>query len=173
MKNLKFSKNLLLVFSALLVFDSCKKEEEETPVKPKITTNVSTLDFGSLDLGEESEVKSVSVTASNLKADVTVAIPDGYEASLTETGPFSTENITITMASLANAVPVYVMTPGSDTEANITGVLTFSSTDATDVAVNLSASVGLVITGTLFTSEYFDTYADYSHGIGHLILILL
>ena len=167
MKNLKFSKNLLflllIVFSASIVFDSCKKEEEEqTPVKPKITTNVSTLDFGSLDLGEESEVKSVSVTASDLKADVTVAIPDGYEASLTETGPFGTENITITKASLANAVPVYVMTPGSDTEANITGVLTFSSTDATDVAVNLSASVGLVITGTLFTSEYFDTYADYS-----------
>jgi len=169
MKKSKITKNLLflllLVFSASVVFDSCKKDDPEpTPVKPKVKTDVSTLDFGTLDLYEASEVKSIKVNASDLKADVNVVIPSGYEASLTATGPFGTDDITITKSTLANGADVllYIMTPGSDTETNITGVVTLSSTDATKVTVNLSANVGLVITGTLFTSEYFDTYADYS-----------
>jgi hypothetical protein len=154
---------LLLGFISLLSFQACKDDDPVVPEKPKVTSSTSSIDFGSLDLYEESAVESVSITASNLVADVTVTIPDGYKASLTETGTFGTDDITITQAALADgaAVPVYVMTPGSETEANITGVLTISSTDATDATVNLSANVGLVITGTLFTSEYFDTYADY------------
>ena len=162
MKNLLTS-FLLLGFISLMTFQSCKEDEDPVvPEKPKVTADVASLDFGSLDLDEESAVKSVSITASNLIADVTVTIPNGFKASLTETDGFGTDDIIITQASLANAVLVYVMTPGSETEANITGALTLSSTDATSVSVNLSANVGLVITGSLFTSEYFDTYANYN-----------
>ncbi len=154
---------LILGFIGLMTFQSCKEDDPVVPEKPKVATDALSLDFGALDLYEESTIKSVSVTASNLIADVTVVIPEGYVASLTETGSFGTDDITLTQASFANdaAVLVYVMTPGSETEANITGVLTVSTTDATDASVNLSANVGLVITGSLFTSEYFDTYADY------------
>ena len=156
-------KKLLLMLVVLTVAISCK--EDETPVvpdTPEVSSDVTSVDFGSLDRDEESEVMPISITAAHLTADVTVSIPADFEGSLAQAGPFGSADLTITKASLESAsVPVYLKaTPSGGFEGPLTGTLTIKSAGAKDVSVALSATVALVITGDLFMSEYFEQYGS-------------
>ncbi|MEN8248096.1 MAG: hypothetical protein ABFS32_04135 [Bacteroidota bacterium] len=154
----------LTIFSALIVFNGCKKDEPEPiiPEIPEITVEPASLSFGNLAPGEESSVKSASITAENLKGDVTVTIPADFIASETETGTFSDANIVIAKTALdAGAVSIYFKAVAPNVqEGSLAGNAVVSSQDVDDTNIALSASVGLTITGQLFMEEYFDVYGD-------------
>jgi hypothetical protein len=154
----KISQLLIII---LVTIVACKNDDPPVvPDTPEISTDVSSIDFGSLDVNQESAVQVLTVTGLHLKGDVTIAIPSDFKGSLVETGPFGSDDLTINQASLEDAtVAVYLKaTPSNGFEGALSGNLTLNSTDATEVPVALSATVALVITGTLFTSEYFEEY---------------
>ncbi len=141
---------------------SCSDDDAPPPNLdlPEISTDVTAVDFGSLDINEESEVMAVVVSGEFLESDVTVAIPAGFEASLSETADFTSDDIAIPQASFDNnaTVSVYVRMPGTDAEGNVAGTLVLSATDADNAEVALTANVGLQITGQLFMSDFLEQY---------------
>ncbi|MEN8247376.1 MAG: hypothetical protein ABFS32_00460 [Bacteroidota bacterium] len=150
----------LLVIMVTVV--SCKKDPEPTPVldTPELAVNLTSVDFGALDLDVESDVLSVALTAKYLTADVTATVPTGFHASLSQDSGFGGDNITIPQASFDNdaTVSLYVKVLATSTEGPLTGTITVSSTDADNVTVALSASIALQIAGELLMSEYFEQY---------------
>ncbi|MEX0275631.1 MAG: hypothetical protein AB3N16_14755 [Flavobacteriaceae bacterium] len=157
----------VLVVSASLFFASCSSDDNggDTPSPnldtPKVSVDKTSINFGDLDVNQESSVESVSVTAEHLQGDVTATAPDGFQISLSQDANFAGE-VTLTSASLSNgAVALYAKaTPMDDFEGSLSGNIELSSTGASNVSVALSANVALVINGKLFMSEYFEQYGS-------------
>lgn len=149
---------------SLILAISCGGDDSPKPNldTPKISVNVTNLDFGNLDLNQESSVLSASVTAKFLEGDVTVSVEDGFEISQSETSGFGVEDLTISKANLADdaTVAIYVKAKASSTEGSITGKVKLASKNANDVSIPLTVLVGLEINGTLFMSEYLEQYSS-------------
>ena len=161
MKKLKY---LLPVSFVLLIFgQSCNDDDAVgTPSldTPEITVSLTSVNFGNLDVDIESSVESISVTGEFLEADLTVSVPAGFEASLAEDSGFGTTDLTIEFEGLneGDMVSVFVRVPATAIEGNLSGDVTLSSANASDVEVALSATIGLQISGTLMMSEYLEQY---------------
>jgi|GEM_PF-5986182 len=163
-RNFSFTRlGLAALVGFLGIIISCSKSKDVVPQldTPAITSDLSTVSFGSLDIDQESAAKTVNVTAVYLTGDVTASFSgDGFMASLSETSGFGT-SITIPMASLDNgaSVPVYVKaTPTNGYQGSLAENLVFKSEGADSVSVALTATVALQITGELWLSEYFEEY---------------
>lgn len=154
----------LLILSNLLT--SCAEEEQPVNIlNPEITTDLATLDFGDLDIDEVSAVLALSVSAYDLSEEVTVTIPENFEASLLEDAEFVTEELSISLDLLEGSTAnVYVRAvPPAGFQGNLSGDLKLTSEGAPEASVGLVAKVALEIEGTLFMSEYFEQYAGWSN----------
>lgn len=154
----------LFIFSNLLT--SCAEEEQSVDIlNPEIIADVSTLDFGDLDIEEVSETKSISISTYDLSEDVKLTIPESFEASLLEDAEFVTDELTVSLDLLEGSkVNVFVKAvPPAGYQGNLSGDLKLNSEGAPEVSVALVAKVALEIEGTLFMSEYFEQYAGWSN----------
>lgn len=113
-----------------------------------------------MEPGATSEALSVSLTGADLEADVTVTVANGFTSSLTEDGTYEGDDLTISAASLednASVVVYFRAEPDASANGTVSGDVVFSSSNADNVSLSLSANVGIVITGSLFISEFFTT----------------
>lgn len=124
---------------------------------PEILTSVASVeDFGNVNNGAESAVKSYTVTATGITADINVVASDYYKVSLDNT-TFSS-NLTIDFAA-ANAGEVQVFVkfiPVTGDNKIINGTITHSSTGVQQKVVTLSGTESGNIIPTLFFSDDFD-----------------
>ncbi len=154
----------LSIMATLMFVISCGDDENPAPPNldtPEISVSTATVNFGNLDINKQSATSAIVVTGKFLKADVSVSVPTGFEASLSESSDFGTSTLTIPQADLdAGNVNVYVRMPATSAEGSVTGKMTLSSTGADNVDVSLSANVGLSITGTLFMSDFLEQFGS-------------
>ncbi|NLR93724.1 MULTISPECIES: hypothetical protein [Flammeovirga] len=165
MKRIIISLFYLFMLSTLIT--SCSEEEDNKVevLNPEIIADVTTVDFGDLDVEEISEVKTIAISAFDLSESVMIEIPENFEASLIEDADFVAEELEISLDLLEGAnANVYVRAvPPAGFQGNLSGDLALKSTGAQDVKIGLVAKVAIEIQGTLFMSEYFEQYTGYSN----------
>lgn len=114
-------------------------EEVSTPVI--IATPTSRTGFTYMPGYGPSTAKTISVTGSNLTANITLTSSSDYEMCLTENGDY-TNSLTLTQtAGAVSATTVYVRLKAGLTSNDYAGTITLTSTGATDVTVNLTGNV--------------------------------
>ena len=154
----------LLLFTLLALILACGDDDDDPiviPSIPSVSVSNTSVSFGNVEPGTESNVESISITGSNLTANITVSVPNGFLASLEEGGTFGTTDLTISQtAGSASATVFFKTTPASDFQGNLSGTAIIASTGASSVNIDLSASVSINITGELYVSEYFEMYSE-------------
>ncbi|OHX63811.1 hypothetical protein [Flammeovirga pacifica] len=149
----------LFALSASL-FTSCSEEDQKQIItNPEVVVNPASLEFGDLNVGEESAPQMIEVSIFDITGNVTVTIPEHFQVSLEEADEYVSDELTI---EGSNAVLYVKATPPASFQGNLAGDLAFITDDAPEVKVSLSARVAIEITGTLLMSEYFEQYSDWS-----------
>ncbi|MEM7108029.1 MAG: hypothetical protein AAF519_07370 [Bacteroidota bacterium] len=153
-----------LMILSVVAISSCGDDDDGSttiPIEPEIVLNANSLDFGTVEEGQTSSALSVTVSGNNLEGDVVVSIPDNYEASLSESGTYEAESITLAQSSFDDEASVSlfirVVVPASF-EGTVSGTATFQTLNGDDVDLSLTAASEITITGQLFMSEYFEQY---------------
>lgn len=126
----------------ILVFEN---PQVEVSTDPTITVDPVALSNFTYEEGNgPSTVKTISVSGSNLTANIGLSLGDNsdYEMSTTE-GSGYTNSLTLTQTGgTVNATTVYVRLKADlAVSASYSGTITLTSTDATPVTVSLSGSV--------------------------------
>lgn len=130
---------------------------------PTISTGSNSLtNFTYVEGSGPSTAQTVSVSGSNLSADISLSLGDNsnYEICLTENGTY-VNSLTLTESDgTVAATNVYVrLKSGLAKAANYAGSITLTSTGATNKTVSLSGSV----TGQTYAIEQYSTPAT-AHG---------
>lgn len=142
---------------------------EVVAATPELTVTPATLTgFTYTETNGPSTAQSISVSGSNLTADVTVTAPTNFEVCETENGTYSS-SMTITASGTLAATNVYVRLAAGLTENNYSGDLTVASTGATSQTVALSGSV---TTAPVVTSYTFNKVNHHKVVAGRSYLIV-
>ena len=142
---------------------------EVVAATPELTVTPATLTgFTYTETNGPSTAQSISVSGSNLTADVTVTAPTNFEVCATENGTYSS-SMTITASGTLAATNVYVRLAAGLTENNYSGDLTVASTGATSQTVALSGSV---TTAPVVTSYTFNKVNNHKVVAGRSYLIV-
>lgn len=119
------------------------------PSDPTIVANPTSLDFGTVLLGNNN-VKQVAITSYNISTGITATASAQFEVSADNTS-FST-TATVTAGTL------YVRYSPT-AEGTASGTVTLSATGAADVTINLTG-VGLDCAGSISTFPYAPDFVD-------------
>lgn len=142
---------------------------EVVAATPELTVTPATLTgFTYTETNGPSTAQSISVSGSDLTADVTVTAPTNFEVCETENGTYSS-SMTITASGTLAATNVYVRLKAGLTENNYSGDLTVSSMGATSQTVALSGSV---TTAPVVTSYTFNKVNNHKVVAGRSYLIV-
>lgn len=142
---------------------------EVVAATPELTVTPATLTgFTYTETNGPSTAQSISVSGSNLTADVTVTAPTNFEVCETENGTYSS-SMTITASGTLAATNVYVRLAAGLTENNYSGDLTVASTGATSQTVALSGSV---TSAPVVTSYTFNKVNNHKVVAGRTYLIV-
>ena len=132
---------------------------EVAEIGPTITTSVSSLsEVGYSTADFTQQVKSFTVSGSNLTADVTVTAPTNYEVCKTSGGEY-TSSVTFDKGSgTLSASTVYVRLKSGKTAGNYSGDISCTSIGATEKTIALSGSVPYTITWMANGNVHASTY---------------
>ena len=134
-----------------------------TPTITVSPTSLTGVGYSTVDFSQQ--VKSFTVSGTNLTANVSVAPPSGFEICLTAGGTYQTSAISVSYGSgTLSATTIYVRLCSGKAAGNYSGNITCSSTDATNKTVALSGSVPFTVTWQANGSTYATTYVAYSVG---------
>jgi len=125
----------------LLIFNSCKSDEEEQSVAlPSFQSSISEIIFNSTVMGEVSLSRTAVLSSSNLGNDVNVTVTSNFEVSKNNTD-FS-GSLSLTAQELnTGTFSIYVrFAPAIPNIGTINGDLLFVSEDFSDITVNLSGN---------------------------------
>lgn len=138
-----------------------------TDAIPTVTTSVSSLsDVGYSTDDFSQQVKSFTVSGSDLTADVTVTAPTNYEVCKTLSGAY-TSSVTFDKGSgTLSASTVYVRLKSDKTAGNYSGDVACTSTGATTKNVAVSGSVPFTVTWKANGTTHATTYVTYATGTG-------
>lgn len=160
-------KKILFAFSMIaLLFAACK-ENDIVPIPDDPEANVSplTIDFGNIQPGETSQADTITIKAYDLIGNMDVTIPANFVAALDIDGVYSNDQLTIDKDLLVDGTEVLlfikVVAP-SDFSGLLTGKVSLATEGADVIEVSLTATVAIEITGSLFISDFFTEYANYS-----------
>ncbi|MCB0497096.1 MAG: endonuclease [Cyclobacteriaceae bacterium] len=128
---------------------------------PVISVTASLTDFGSVAFGEASATQSYTVSGADLTGDILIEASAGFEVSLTDVDASFTSNITLpqTSGSVASTTVYVRFKPTSDSNSNVTGTITHTSSGATTQTINVSGSEtqnagGPIITVTASLTDF-------------------
>ncbi|WP_213521931.1 LamG-like jellyroll fold domain-containing protein [Nonlabens sp.] len=110
---------------------------------PTITVDSTSISSFTACSGTASAEQTLTVSGTDLTADVMVTAPTNFEVSLTSGSGFAS-SVNITASGTLSATTVYVRVTNSATSGAISGSLTMSSIGATDQTVNLSGVVNSI-----------------------------
>ncbi len=134
---------------------------------PTITTSVSSLSevgYSTADFSQQ--MKSFTVSGSNLTTNVTVTAPTNYEVCKTSGGTY-TSSVTFDKGSgTLSASTVYVRLQSGKTANNYSGNVECTSSGATTKNVALSGSVPFTVTWKANGTTHATTYVAYATGTG-------
>jgi len=91
--------------------------------------------------GTASQYQSYSVSGTNLTADITVTAPSGFELSKTELGTYTGSLTFSPTGGTVSAQSVYVRIAASAPAGSVSGNITHTSTNATQVDLEVSGTV--------------------------------
>ena len=126
---------------------------------PTITTSVSSLSevgYSTADFSQQ--VKSFTVSGSNLTANVTVTAPTNYEVCKTSGGTYTSSVSFDKGSGTLAASRVYVRLQSGKTAGNYSGNVACSSSGATTKNVSVSGSVPFTVTWKANGTTHATTY---------------
>jgi len=144
---------------------------------PAIVASPTALTGFTTNAGSASPSQSITVSGSNLTADITITAPTGYEVS-TDNVAFSPSVVLTQSSGTVNSSPVYARISASATTGSATGNLTLSSAGAATQSVSLTGtvnSIALPVTahivinqiyggggnsGSFYTKDFIELYND-------------
>ncbi len=132
MKNIITRIGIMFIMTALVF--ACT-DDDSIPRNPVIKITGSTLDFGSIDITESSQVRSYTIAAEDLSAPITIEVEEPFYLSLNASGDFS-NSISIEAGDFGNeALPVFVkFEPASSDEGLYQKTITHTSEDREKIA---------------------------------------
>ncbi len=137
---------------------------------PTITTSVTSLsDVGYNTTDFSQQVKSFTVSGSNLTNNVTITAPTNFEVCKTENGTY-TLSVTFDKGSgTLSAQTVYVRLATDRTAGEYEGNISCTSKDATAKNVAISGKVPFTVTWKVNGTTYATTYVAYATSPGRAI----
>ena len=134
---------------------------------PSITTSVSSLtEIGYSITDFSQQVKSFTVSGTNLTGNVTVQAPTNYEVCKTSGGTY-TSSVTFDKGSgTLSAQTVYVRLASGKAAGNYSGNVACTSDGATTKNVAVSGSVPFTVTWKANGTTHATTYVAYATGAG-------